>query len=63
MSTVKQLALISMIKEMTKENAQFIIATHSPILMAIPEATIISFDQHPIMQVSYNDLEQYLRHL
>lgn len=76
LSPVKQLALISMIKEMTKENSQFIIATHSPILMAIPEARIISFDQYPIMQVSYNDLEhvnltrdflnnpeQYLRHL
>lgn len=76
LSPMKQLAFISMIKEMVKENAQFIIATHSPILMAIPDATIISFDQAPIREVSYNELEHvnitkdflnnpegYLRHL
>lgn len=76
LSPVKQLALISMIKEMVKQNAQFIIATHSPILMAIPEATILSFDEFPIIETNYNDLEhvnitkdflnnpeQYLRYL
>lgn len=57
LSPTKQLALIAMIKSMVKENAQFIIATHSPILMAIPEATIISFDESPIKEVNYNDLE------
>ncbi|MDR7870128.1 MAG: AAA family ATPase [Tissierellaceae bacterium] len=57
LSPTKQLALISMIKEMVKKDAQFIIATHSPILMAIPEATIISFDENPIKEVNYNDLE------
>ncbi|WP_406242467.1 AAA family ATPase [Tissierella carlieri] len=76
LSPMKQLAFISMIKEMVEKNAQFIIATHSPILMAIPEAAIISFDEYPIKEVNYNDLEhvnltkdflnnpgQYLRHL
>lgn len=76
LSPMKQLAFISMIKEMVEQNAQFIIATHSPILMAIPEATIISFDKFPIAEVDYDDLEhvnltkdflnnpeQYLRHL
>lgn len=76
LSPMKQLAFISMLKEMVKENAQFIIATHSPILMAIPDATIISFDQAPIREVGYNELEHvnltkdflnnpegYLRHL
>lgn len=76
LSPMKQLAFISMIREMVKENAQFIIATHSPILMAIPEAIIISFDEYPIKETSYNDLEhvnltkdflnnpgQYLRYL
>lgn len=57
LSPMKQLALISMIKDMVKENAQFIIATHSPILMAIPDARIISFDKYPIEEVNYNDLE------
>lgn len=57
LSPTKQLALISMIKGMVKDNAQFIIATHSPILMAIPNATIISFDQFPIREMSYDELE------
>lgn len=57
LSPTKQLALISMINTMVRENAQFIIATHSPILMAIPGATIISFDENPIKEVNYNDLE------
>lgn len=76
LSPTKQLALIAMIKSMTDENSQFIIATHSPILMAIPGATIISFDENLIEEVSYNDLdhvnitrdflnnpERYLRYL
>ena len=57
LSPMKQLALISMIKGMVKDNAQFIIATHSPILMAIPEARIISFDEDPIREVEYDNLE------
>lgn len=57
LSPMKQLSLISMIKEMQEENAQFIIATHSPILMAIPGAEIISFDNLPPQVVSYDDLE------
>lgn len=76
LSPTKQLALISMIKGMVEQNAQFIIATHSPILMAIPGAKIISFDEDPIKEVEYDSLEhvnitkdflnnpqQYLRHL
>lgn len=57
LSPVKQLALISMIKDMVKEDSQFIIVTHSPILMAIPNAKIYSFDDYPIKEVNYNDLE------
>lgn len=57
LSPIRQLSLLSMMKEMVAEGAQFIIATHSPILMAYPEATILSFDQAPLQQVAYNDLE------
>ena len=46
-----------MLKEMVEQDAQFIIATHSPILMAFPEATIYSFDNTPIKEVAYDDLE------
>lgn len=76
LSPTRQLTLLSMIKQMTAQNCQFIIATHSPILMALPEAAILSFDYAPTRRVAYEELEhvtvtrsflnnpeQYLRHL
>ena len=48
---------MAMIKGMLEQNAQFIIATHSPILLAFPGAMILSFDQVPIREVAYEDLE------
>lgn len=76
LSPLRQLALIAMIKEMVVQQAQFIIATHSPFLMAYPGATIYSFDEGQIKAVEYTDLESvnlmrsfladpqaYLRHL
>ncbi|HNY13756.1 MAG TPA: AAA family ATPase [Candidatus Wallbacteria bacterium] len=58
LSPIRQMAFISMLKEMTGEGSQFIIATHSPILMAFPEARIISFDETPPRAVKYDDLAQ-----
>lgn len=76
LSPLRQLALLSAIKEMVAQDAQFIIATHSPILMAYPGAEILSFDKLPIQPVNYESLEHvnlmrdflnhpdaYLRHL
>jgi predicted ATPase len=40
-------------------HAQFIVATHSPILLACPEATILSFDHIPIREVHYEETEHY----
>ena len=57
LSPISQLGLISLIKEMTQKDGQFIIATHSPILMAFPGATILDLDQRPPCFVQYNDLE------
>lgn len=57
LSPQKQLTLLSLIKQMTGESCQFIIATHSPILMAFPEAQILSFDSSPIRQIDYDDVE------
>ncbi len=57
LSPMRQLGLLVMLKEMVAQNSQFIIATHSPILMAFPDAAIFSFDQTPIGKVEYEDLE------
>jgi len=57
LSPQRLLALLSMIKEMVGEGAQFIIATHSPILMAYPEAQIFNFDAHPVSETAYDEVE------
>jgi predicted ATPase len=57
LSPQSQLALLAMIREMISEDAQFIVATHSPILLAFPGATIYSFDEVPVRQVPYETLE------
>lgn len=33
------------------------IATHSPILMALPDATILGFDDPPVRPIDYEDVE------
>lgn len=57
LSPLRQLAFLSMLKTMVAQKAQFIIATHSPILMAFPDTTILSFDSPPVHPVAYNTLE------
>jgi predicted ATPase len=57
LSPQSQLALMAMIQDMLAEGAQFVIATHSPILLAYPGATIVSFDQAPAAVVPYAELE------
>ncbi len=55
LSPMRQLALVSLIME-READSQFIIATHSPILMAYPGADIWCFDQPPVTSVRYEDL-------
>ena len=57
LSPLSQLGLIVMVKSMVEEGGQFIIATHSPILMAIPEAQLLNLDHSPPEQTDFDDLE------
>ncbi|HWC73109.1 MAG TPA: AAA family ATPase [Gemmatimonadales bacterium] len=57
LSPQSQLALLAMIAEMVAQDAQFIIATHSPMLLAFPGARIYNFDATPIQAVAYEDLD------
>ena len=57
LSPNRQLTFISAIKGMLEESAQFIIATHSPIILAFPGATILQFHEGQIQQVRYDQLE------
>jgi predicted ATPase len=57
LSPQSQLAFLAMVKDMVAEDSQFIMATHSPILLAFPGAEIYSFDQAPVTRVPYESLE------
>ena len=57
LSPQSQLALLAMVGEMVAQDAQFIIATHSPILLAYPKARIYSFDATPVQAVAYEELD------
>ena len=59
LSPQRQLTLLLIIAEMAKNGSQFIIATHSPILLGLPEASIFSFSNGAISPVSYEETESY----
>ena len=60
LSPKSQLELLTVIQTMSQAgHAQFIIATHSPILMACPGAKIYSFDFVPIKQIDYEETGHY----
>lgn len=57
LSPQSQLALMVMMQEMVAQEAQFIIATHSPMLLAFPGARIYSFDSAPVKEVPFEELD------
>ena len=76
LAPLRQLAFLKLIQDSLAADAQFVIATHSPILLAYPGAVILSCDGDQLQEVSYDDLAaiqqlrdflqapaQYLAHL
>lgn len=57
LSPTRQMSLISLMKNLLEKDAQFIIATHSPILMAFPGALIYQFDATGIHQTQFDQVE------
>jgi len=57
LSPQSQLALLVMMQEMVAQQAQFIIATHSPMLLAFPGARLYSFDSTPVQEVPFEELD------
>ena len=56
----KQMQLLKLLIKMSKKgHAQFIIATHSPILLSCPEAEIYNFDNKKIKKIKYKNTEYY----
>lgn len=59
LSPQRQLTLLLEIVNCAKEDAQFIMVTHSPILLGIPGAEILSFDNGQIHSIDYEDTDSY----
>lgn len=59
LSPQRLMSLLVVIDELVKNNSQFIIATHSPILMAYPNADILEFSEQGIHKVGYRETEHY----
>ncbi len=59
LSPQRQLTLLAEIYRCASDGAQFIIATHSPILLGIPNAEIFSFDNGKIHTCRYEETESY----
>jgi predicted ATPase len=60
LSPKSQIELLELLKEAGENGqAQFIVATHSPILLACPGARILTFDEAPVRQIGYEDTNHY----
>lgn len=59
LSPQRQLALLRSIAEASQAGSQFIVASHSPILLGIPGARIYSFDEGEVHRVAYEETASY----
>ena len=59
LSPQRQLSFLARMHQLIGTGSQFIVSTHSPILMAYPEAKIFRLDQSGIDEVEYEDTDHY----
>ena len=59
LSPQRQLTLLLEIDRCRKDGAQFFIATHSPILLGLPDAEILTFDDGQIHPCEYEETESF----
>lgn len=59
LSPMRMMELICHIHDLVEKNSQFIISTHSPILMAYPNAEVLQISEKGIESVSYEDTEHF----
>ena len=57
LSPQRQLALLAMLRDAVADGSQFVLATHSPLLLAYPGARLYSFDASPPAPVEWDALE------
>ena len=59
LSPQRQLTLLAEIDRCAKAGAQFLVVTHSPILLGLPGAVILSFDDGPVHPCAYEETDSY----
>lgn len=60
LSPQRQLALLALLRDRVREGrSQFLIATHAPILLTFPGATLVSFDSVPPRRIALEDTSHY----
>ena len=57
LSPQRQLAFLSRMHDLVQQGSQFVIATHSPILMAFPGAEILLFEGDQLVSTPYDELD------
>jgi predicted ATPase len=60
LSPYRLFAMLSKIHTLVGQNSQFIISTHSPILMAYPSSSIFLIDEKGINKIRYEETEHYI---
>ncbi|MBP3984282.1 AAA family ATPase [Pseudoxanthomonas helianthi] len=60
LSPSRQLAMLARMHQLVQANAQFIVATHSPILMAYPDSYIYQIDDDGLHRTEYEKTEHYI---
>lgn len=59
LSPQRQLTFLAALHDLVERGGQFVIATHSPILMAYPDASILHFTADGIVPIAYEETEHY----
>ncbi|MBC8339783.1 MAG: AAA family ATPase [Rhodospirillales bacterium] len=60
LSPTRQMSFLRLLRDWEDScNAQMIVATHSPIIMSYPGATILSFDGESVEPIEYKETEHY----
>lgn len=59
LSPQRQMSALTLIDDLVRKGSQLVIATHSPILLAYPEAVIYEFSDAGIRPIAYTDTEQF----
>ena len=59
LSPQRQMTLLLKIAESARDNSQFFIVSHSPVLLTLPGAEILSFDNGVLHKIEYEETESY----